>query len=149
MERHTWNLRVVSLGRDASTVYVRKHKFEVGRPVHFDEDYPRVSALEQVLGAFGADLASGFCELARKRRLEVDNIEVLVQGQLDDPLAYLGAVGAEGSPALAQIALKVFIGSMDEQEDIRRVWDEALARSPLYRTFEKCVRVELNVQIVM
>lgn len=62
-----WSVRVSASGQDQAAVFVRKHRYEVGLPVHFDEEYDRVAALEYVLGAIGADIVNGLQSLARSR----------------------------------------------------------------------------------
>src|SRR5689334_13466437 len=115
-DAHRWSVRVSAAGKDTVRVFSRKHQFTVGAPVHFDEEYAHVSALEYALGAVGAELVHGLVSLGRRRRLAIDHAEALVQGELDDPLAYLGAVGATGHAGLAKIAVKVFVSSIDEEE---------------------------------
>src|SRR4051794_20671826 len=104
-DAHRWSVRVSSTGKDTARVFVRKHQFTVGAPVHFDEEYGQVSALEYVLGAAGAELVHGLVSLGRRRRLAIDHAEAVVQGSLDDALAYVGAVGAAGHAGLAEVAV--------------------------------------------
>src|SRR5689334_11613521 len=107
-DAHRWSVRVSAAGKDAARVFVRKHQFTVGAPVHFDEEYGQISALEYVLGAVGAELVNGLVSMGRRRRLAIDHAEAVVQGSLDDALAYLGAVGAVGHAGLAEISARVY-----------------------------------------
>jgi len=142
-----WNVRVAAAGKDEVRVFSRKHQFTVGAPVHFDEEYPRVSALEYVLGAVGAELVHGLVSLGRRRRLAIDHAEALVQGELDDPLAYLGAVGATGHAGLAKVAARVYVSSIEDEDAVRRLWDEVLERSPLVRALRPAIRFELTFKV--
>ena len=144
-----WSVRVSARDRQGAAVYVRKNRFDVGVPLTFDVDDERTSAFEYLLGAVGADLVAGMKELCHRRRLEVDSVEALVQGELDNALAHLDVVGEEGHPGLASLAIKIFVETLEEEEDIRKVWDEMLARSPLYATFSSIARFDLELQIVM
>jgi uncharacterized OsmC-like protein len=138
----------VSGARDGSaTAFVRKHRFVVGSPVTFDEQDPRVSALEYVLGAFGAELVTGLLEAARARHIEVDHAEALVRAELDDELAAVGVVGATGHPGLARLKVKVYASSVAEEETLRALWKQTLERSPLVRTLERVVRLELVLEV--
>jgi len=138
----------VSGSRDGSaTAFVRKHRFVVGAPVTFDEQDPHLSALEYVLGAFGADLVTGLLAAARARHLEVDHAEALVRGELDDELAAVGVVGATGNPGLARLQVKVYASSVAEEETLRELWKRMLERSPLVRTLERVVRLELVLEM--
>lgn len=147
MPSHTWSLRVSAADRDAAHVFARKHSFVVGAPVSFDDEEPRISALEYALGALGADLVNGLVQLARTRRVEIDHAEAVVEGALHDPLAHIGVIGATGSPALAEVRVKVYASSGADDEDVRRVFQDVLERSPLARTLAPVVRLDLSLTV--
>lgn len=146
-DAHRWNLRVSATGKDSARVFARRHQFTVGAPAHFDEEYGQISAVEYVLGAVGAELVHGLVSLGRRRRLAIDHAEALVQGELDDALAYLGVVGATGHAGLAKIAVKVYISSVEDEDAVRKLWDEVLARSPLLCTLRPAIRFELTFKV--
>ena len=104
MKGHHWTLRVREDARDRATAFVRRHQFEVGAPLHFDEAYDRVSCLEYVLAAIGGDLVNGMWRLAHRRRLQVDQIEAVVEDKLNNPMTYLGVVGERGHPAARELS---------------------------------------------
>ena len=144
-----WSVRVSARDRSGAAVYARKQRFDVGTPLSFDQEDERTSAFEHLLGAIGADLVAGMKGLCHRRRLEVDNVEALVLGELDNALVHLGVVGEEGHPGLTKLSIKVFVETLEEEEEIRRVWEQMLERSPLYRTFSASVCFDLQLQIVM
>ena len=149
MEPHEWTVRVRAAGKDHATAFVRKHRFEVGAPVGFDVESERISALEYVLGAVGADLAVGLDRLLRLRRLPVDGVEAVVRGALDDPSAALGAVGAAGHPGLGKVGVKVYASTPAAESEVRAVWEETLRRSPLARTLRDAVSFDLELKVTM
>ncbi|HEY7493363.1 MAG TPA: OsmC family protein [Candidatus Tectomicrobia bacterium] len=149
MEPYTWTLRVSTTGKDRATVFVRQHQFIVGAPVQFDEAYNAISALEYVLGAIGADVANGLQSLARKRRVEIEQVEVVVQGELNNPLTYLGVIGESGHPGLEKVRVRVYAASIAAEEEVWPVWQEMLEKSPLVRTLQSAMQFELSLQIVL
>jgi OsmC-like protein len=148
MEPHTWRLRVSATERGQATVFTRQHRFRVGAPVHFDQSYEAVSALEYVLGAIGADLVNGLQASARKRRMTIEQAEAVVEGELNNPLTYLGVVGETGHPGLERVRIKVYLASPEPEEVIRHLWQEMLATSPLVCTFRAAIQLELTLQVV-
>ena len=128
MEGYTWTLRVSATERGQATVFTRQHQFRVGAPVHFDKAYEAVSALEYVLGAIGADLVNGLQTLARKRRMAIEQLEAVVDGELNNPLTYLGAVGEAGHPGLEKVRVRVYLASPEEATAIQRLWIAAGGR---------------------
>ena len=148
MTPHRWTLRVRATGSGAATVVTRKHHFDVGASAEFDEESPRISALEYVLGALGADLAAGFSGHARRGGVLVDHVEATVQGELNDPLAALGVVGAKGHPGIERIRITVYVSSLESPARLLELWEESLRASPLLQTFRAACTVELKVAIV-
>lgn len=145
--QYQWTLRVSSAGRGRATVFVRTQQFSVGVPVQFDAEYDAISALEYVLGAIGADMVNGLQALARKRRLGVDSVEAVVQGELNNALTHLGVIGEEGHPGLERVTVKVYVSSLEPEERIQEVWQELLARSPLVRTFQPAMQFDVHLQV--
>jgi hypothetical protein len=149
MERHTWTLRITAREGNQATVFARQHQFRVGAPVHFDRAYEAVSALECVLGSVGADLVNGLPTLARKRRMVIEQLEAVVVGELNNPLTYLGVIGESGHPGLEKVRIRVYVASPEEEVTIHRLWQEMLDRSPLIRTFQAAIQLELSLHVVI
>jgi OsmC-like protein len=149
MERHTWTLRVSATERGQATVFTRQHRFRVEAPVHFHRAYEAVSALEYVLAAIGADLVNGLQILARKRRVVIEQLEAVVVGELNNPLTYLGVIGETGHPGLEKGGIRVYLASPEEEATIQRLWQKMLATSPLVRTFQSAIQLELSLQMVV
>jgi uncharacterized OsmC-like protein len=142
-----WSVRVGATGKGTAGVFARRHQFTVGAPVTFDDAHEHVSALEYVLGAVGAELVNGMVALAQRRRLAIDGAEAVVQGELDDPLAYLGVVGATGHAGLARVTVRAYVSSLEEEDALRGLWEEVLERSPVARTLRSAIRFETTLKI--
>jgi hypothetical protein len=149
MNQHRWSLRISSGGRGRANVYVRQHQFAVGAPVQFDEQYNSVTALEYVLGAIGADVVNSLRIIARQRRVDIANVEALVSGSLNNPLTFLGVVGEEGHPGLETLTVRVYVSSIDPEEKIQQIWAETQEKSPLVRTFQPAIKLEMELRVVI
>jgi hypothetical protein len=147
MDGSRWTARVTTDGGGAARVFVRKHQLTVGAPVSFDEADPHVTALECVLGAVGADAANGLAALARARRVPIDRVEALVHGELDDPLAPVGVVGATGSARISVIEVRVYVSTGEDESVVRELWEQVLTRSPLVQTLKRAVKLELRLDV--
>ena len=110
----TISLRVTAPDSAVARVFVGRRQFSIGRPVEFDDVSPHVAALEYALGAVGGEVVNGLREFARRRRLELDAVEALVTGELENGLTYLEVVGERGKPTIRRIAIKVFVASVDK-----------------------------------
>src|SRR5262245_29186485 len=117
-----WSVRVGASGKDRAVVYARSHQIEVGPQVPFDETTEGISALELVLGAIGADLATGLLAAASRRRVEVERAEVVVRGRLQNALTHLGVVGETGHPGLEAVSITLYVSSVAPGETVEAVW---------------------------
>lgn len=146
--RAPWSVRVRAT-RGGATVYARAHSYEVGPALPFDVEEGRVSALEYAIGAIGAEVCGGFAALARRRRLEIDEVEATVDATLDNPLTHLGVVGETGDPGIERISIRIHVATLEAEETVRSVWEEAARRSPLLRTLEKAVELDVRLTITV
>lgn len=149
MEETRWTVRVRGDSTSQSTIYARKGQFQAGDPLHFDPEYEHVTALEYLLGAIGADLVGGLKVLARRQRLQVDDVEAVVSGRLNNALTYLGVVGEDGHPGLEQVSVTVYASSLEPEERIHHAWEEMLKRSPIVNTLRPTVRLDLDLKVVV
>lgn len=148
MNDHRWNLRVRASGQGKATAYVRQHRIEIGVPLQFDPEYGEITALEYLLAALGADLVNGLRAVARRGRVPLDEVEALVSGRLNNPLTSLGVVGEEGHPGIEQISVRVYVSTDADEERLQSIWEEMLRRSPLLRTLQPAVQLDISLTIV-
>ena len=149
MDELSFTARVTSRPDGRADVRVRKRSFEVGAPLSFDNAYEGVTAIEQLLGALGADLVNGLIARARKRRVEIDSAEATVEAKLNNPLVYLDVVGESGHTGIEELAVRVYVSSFAPETDIKSLWAEMLERSPLVNTLKKAVKLDLSFKVAI
>ncbi|MBM3945111.1 MAG: OsmC family protein [SAR202 cluster bacterium] len=147
MDAFRWKVRVKGSFGKGAMVYVRQHRFESGAAASFDIEHPKVSAVEYALGALGADVVAMLQAVCRERRIEVNEVEAVVSGELGSPETHLNVVDAKGNPGMAGVEVAVFASSPAPEAVLRAAWDEALRRSPLVNTLGEMVNLELRVDI--
>jgi hypothetical protein len=116
--------------------------------VSFDKADKAISALEYVLGAIGADLVNGLQARARKRRISIAQIEAVVEGELNNPLIYLGVVGETGHPGLGRVRVQVSLASSEAEATMQHLWQEMLATSPLVHTLQASIQLDLSLRVM-
>ena len=142
----TISLRVTAPGPHAARVSVGRRQFSIGRPVEFDDASPHVAALEYALGAVGGEVVNGLREFARRRRFDIDAVEALVTGELQNGLTYLEVIGERARPRIARIAIRVFVASVDDHAT-RALFDEMLEHLPLVSTLRNAL--DLDIALVL
>ncbi len=141
-----WRLRARASGHLKTTVYCRNFQWELGQPVSFEEKDAHPAAVEAALGALAGDLVTGFATACSRAGLEIDDIELTAKGHLVCTTAHLGL--AEGDPAFADITVRCFASSFDDEETIREVWADVVRRSPLAATLAKACELSTTIAII-
>ena len=103
---HT-TLRVTTADPEVARVTIRRHQFEIGRPMELDEASPRISALEYALGAIAGEMVNGLRVFAWRHRVDVDRVEAPEQIFLN-PDCGLGTFSSRpmNSPSVALAKLQ-------------------------------------------
>jgi hypothetical protein len=79
----------------------------------------------------------------------IEQLEAVVVGELNNPLTYLGVIGETGHPGLEKIRIRVYVASPEEEAIIQSLWQEILAISPLVRTFQAAIQLDLSLQVIV
>lgn len=145
-KKYEWRLRTRSTGHLKSTVYTRNFSFDVGQPASFEEKDKNPCAVEYLFGALAGSLSTAFATECAKDNLEIDDIEISLNGSLHNILAHMGL--EEGDPSVSEIELKCFASTFDDEEKVKTAWERTLARSPIAATLQKAVSLKSKLALV-
>jgi len=140
--QYQWRLRVRAGQGQTSTVYCRNFSWKLGQPASFEEKDAHPCAVEALLGALGASLATGYATACSQAGLALDDVEVTVKGTLHNILAHLGL--EEGDPSFAAIEARCFASTLDDEARARALWEATVARSPLAATLAKATDLKTS-----
>jgi TusA-related sulfurtransferase/uncharacterized OsmC-like protein len=142
---YQWRLRVRAGESQSATVYCRNFSWKLGQPASFEEKDRHPCAVEALLGALGASLASGYATECAREALEMDDIEITVKGTLENVLAHLGM--EEGHPGLRLAEVRCFATTLDDESRARAAWERAVARSPVAATLARAAQLKTSFTI--
>ncbi len=142
-----WTARLQWLGGFKNKAFVRNHEFVVDEPSSLVGRDEAPNAVEYVLGALGACLATGFVLNATKQGLAIQKMEIALDGELDNILTFLG-LSHEGHPGYRTITAKLFVQAEADEATLWKVWHETVATSPVGNTLTRNVTLipELSKQ---
>jgi len=142
-----WTARVQWLGGFKNKAFVRNHAFVVDEPSSLVGKDEAPNAVEYVLSALGACLATGFVLNATKQGLAIQKMEIALDGELDNILTFLG-LSNKGHPGYRTITAKLFVQAEADEASLRKVWNETVATSPVGNTLTRNVTLipELSKQ---
>jgi TusA-related sulfurtransferase len=143
---YEWRLRIRATGHLKSTVYCRNFAWDSGQPASFEEKDAHPCGVEQLFGALGAALCSGYATECSMAGLEVDDIEITVRGRLHNVLAHLGL--EDGDPAVSAIDIKCFASTLDDPALAEAAWNRAVSRSPVAATLAKATILNIKFSVV-
>jgi len=144
-KEYLWRTRVRWSGGMQAKVFCRNHSWVAGQPASFDVKDDAPSAVEYVLGALGSCLAMGFQILASRRGMEIDEVEISLNGKIDNIFVFWGTE-KEGHSGFREISGEMYVRSEADPETLARVWRETLAASPVFNTLTRNVNVNIGMK---
>jgi TusA-related sulfurtransferase/uncharacterized OsmC-like protein len=144
---HVWQTRVRWTGGMQAKVASRNHAFTVGQPASFDTEDAAPSAIEYLLGALGAALATGLAWRLSKRGTAVRALEGVVKGRAGDILVFLD-VAADGDPGLRELAVTVWVDADVDQGQLDAVLQDTVRRCPVSRSLLAAVPVRVEGRLL-
>ncbi len=142
-----WSARVSWLGEGFNLkAYVRNHSFLISEPSDLGGPDTSPNPVEYVLSALGACYAIGFILNATKRGVRIRNLEVALEGELDNILVFFG-LSSEGHPGYKRVVAKAYVDADADEEVIKEIWEETVRTSPVGFTLSKPVDIVAEVKV--
>lgn len=141
---NTWNARVRWLGGFKGQALIRNHTFVIDEPADLIGQDAAPNAVEYVLGALGACLTVGFVLNATKQGVTIRNLEVALEGNIDNILTFLG-LSQQGHPGYREVAAKAYVDAEADQATLEQIWQETVATSPVGNTLARPVALRPEV----
>lgn len=140
-----WSARVRWLGGFKGRAYIRNHSFVIDEPADLVGKDEAPNAVEYVLGALGACLTVGFVLNATKHGIPIRNLEIALDGEIDNILTFLG-LSEEGHPGYREIVVKAYVDAEADEGMLQKIWAETVRTSPVGNTLARSVtlRPELS-----
>jgi uncharacterized OsmC-like protein len=142
-----WTARVTWRGGFAAQSKVRRHTIEFDEPAAMEADDSAASAHEYLLSALGACLITGFVLHATTERVRLDSVELSLTGSFDNILRWAG-LSATGNPGYRSIQVTAQISGDADEDQLRNLWDRAVAGSPVMQTITNPTPVFTVMQVV-
>ncbi len=121
-------------------------RFEVDEGLEPRTGEPTPTSVEYLIGSLAGCVLLTFVYLATLRGIEVQDAEVSAEGELGNVCNFLG-LSDEGTPGFTKVSITLYVRSGAEEERIRQVFEEAVRRSPVYRTLEGCVSLSTSLRV--
>ncbi len=138
--------RVRWLGGLQFKVQVRNHTFMVDEPPHLKGDDTAPNAVEYLLGAYGACLATGFVLNATKRGIEIHNMEIALDSTQDNAFSFLG-INDEGHSGIDNLRAKLYVQADADEDTLKEVWEHTLRTSPVGNTLIHTVNITPEIAV--
>ncbi|MBI3988306.1 MAG: OsmC family protein, partial [candidate division NC10 bacterium] len=114
--------RIRWLGGFKMKVYTRDHVYIVDEPHRLASTDEAPTAVEYVVGALGACLATGFILNATMHGIEIYNMEVALEGEMENILMFFG-LSEEGHPGFKEISAKLYVTADADREVLEELWE--------------------------
>ncbi|MDT7886222.1 MAG: OsmC family protein, partial [Thermoproteota archaeon] len=102
--------------------------------------------VETLLAALGACIMITFVYNATLRNIEIENLEIALEGQIENILVFLG-LEKDGNPGFNNIKIDIYVKSNAEKEIIEEIVKESINASPVAATLTRNVNLIHKVKI--
>jgi uncharacterized OsmC-like protein len=139
--------RVRWMGGLKLKVGVRNHTFLVDEPSHLTGEDEAPNAVEYVLGAYGACLATGLIINASRRNIELRNLELSLESTQENAFSFMG-INDEGHSGIDEVKVKLYVQADADEATLREVWEHTLRTSPVGNTLVNVVKVTPELSVI-
>jgi uncharacterized OsmC-like protein/TusA-related sulfurtransferase len=144
---YQWSVRAQGEKDLTAKIHSRNHTLLAGQPADFSPTVNAPSAVDYLLASLGACLTVGFKALASRRNVEIDNVELILKGGMENVLFHL-ELEDEGSPKINSITGTFYVLSPESEGVLEEIWCQTLARSPIYQTLKHGTDIQIKLSIV-
>jgi len=137
---NTWTARVRWRSGFKAQALVRNHTFVIDEPADLVGKDEAPNAAEYLLGAYGACLTTGFVLNATKRGVRLRNLEITLDGRIDNILTFLG-LSDQGHSGYREIVAHAYVDADVDDEALRAIWRETVASSPVGNSLTRSVAI--------
>ncbi len=127
--------------------YVRNHTFLISEVSELGGEDKSPNPVEYVLSALGACLGVGFVFNATKKGIKIRNLEIALEGEIDNILVFLD-LSDQGHPGYKRIIAKAYVDADADEGTIYEIWKETVRTSPVGNTLQRNVDIIPEVRIV-
>ncbi len=143
-----WYTRIRWLGKGFDfKAYVRNHTFSISEVSELGGEDKSPNPVEYTLSALGACLGVGFVFNATKKGIKIRNLEIALEGEIDNILVFLG-LSDQGHPGYKRIIVKVYVDADADEETINEILKETVRTSPVGNTLQRNVDIMPEVKII-
>jgi uncharacterized OsmC-like protein/TusA-related sulfurtransferase len=144
---YQWSVRAQSEKTLTVKIHSRNHTFLAGQPADFSPKVNAPSAIDYLLASLATCLTVGFKAQASRRNIEIDNLELILKGGLENVLYHL-ELENEGSPKMEKVKGTFYVLSPESEEILEGIWRNTIERSPIYQTLKSAIDVDIKLSIV-
>lgn len=142
-----WSARVRWEDGFTAQALVRNHTLTLAEPAELAGDDSGPNAVEYVLAALGACLVVGFVFNATRRGIRLKNLELALDGRIDNIGVFLGLDQA-GHPGYREVTVKAYVDADADEAVLREVWAETVKTSPVGNTLARQVSLEPELAVI-
>lgn len=144
---YRWQTRIHWDGGLQAKVFCRNHSWSIGQPASFDVRDEAPSAVEYVLGALGACLAMGFQIRASQQKIEIDELEISLSGQIDNIFVFLGTEQS-GHSGFKEVCGTIYVASDADEGVLEKIWMETITASPVTNSLTRSVDINVDLRVI-
>jgi uncharacterized OsmC-like protein len=140
-----WRVRMVWQGGFSAKAFARTHAVQLDEPEGLDSKDGAASAHEALLSAVGSCLTVGYVLNATRRGIQLDNLEIAMEGHFDDIRKWAG-LEPDANPGYRGITAKCYVRGNADAATLKEMWEHTVALSPIGTTVRRGAPITTEIQ---
>lgn len=142
------NLRAVSKDKAASKIYLDNTIYNVNQEISFDSENTDPTSVTHFADSVASSIIFSITNYDSKHDQLIDEIEGKFSFELINPLSYIGVIGYDGEPKIDQIDLTLYIVSFAEEDELKKLCDQAMKNSIILNSIKDSIDVNVRIKLV-
>ncbi|MFP3190473.1 MAG: osmotically inducible protein OsmC, partial [Thermoproteota archaeon] len=84
---------------------------------------------------------------ATKRGVNIKNLEIALEGEIDNILVFLG-ISNEGHPGYRKVIAKAYVEADCDEKTLKEIWEETVRTSPVGNTLARNVEIVPQLSLI-
>jgi len=89
----------------------------------------------------------GFQIRASQQKIQIDELEISLSGQIDNIFVFLGTE-QDGHSGFNEVHGTIYVSSDEDDEVLEKLWEETLAASPVTNTMTQDVDIDVELRVI-
>lgn len=141
------SFRTVVNSKNIVKIFTEKSSIEVDSEINFDIEASEKSSINYFASSIIGGILHNLIFRARKNGIDIYDLEAKINIQIENPLTILAVRGYEQEPKIKKCAIKVYLYSEIDEDELINFCKRTLNGSLIFNTLKNAI--DINVKFIV